>query len=402
MTGRLAPWGLAAAGLVLLAAGIGLDPSLFQGWLLPIALSFAVVGALIASRRPENPIGWLFLAFGVIAAVDFAAYSYAYRALVSHPGALPAGDVAAAVAGHVWHPGFGLLVFSFLVFPRGRLLSPRWRWAAGATVVIYAGLAVSGIFEGGFLEGESDLPAKPLFHGPVEEVARAVFGTLLYVNLGLLVVAGTSLILRLRRSRGEERQQIKWFAYTVAFVMFAFPVTLFALGDAYGVFVFPLIPVSAAAAILKYRLYDIDVVVNRTLVYGALTATLAGAYLASVLVLQLLLSPSSDVAIAASTLAAAALFRPARSRIQSLVDRRFYRRRYDAHRALDSFAARLRNEVSLEAMDAELRAVVRDTVQPAHVSLWLKAAADRDGRAGTPGGSVSLPMSNLNAKNHKQ
>ena len=374
MTGRRAPWGLAAAALVLLAGGIGLDPSVSQVWLLPIAVSFAFVGALIASRRPENPIGWLFVAFGVIAAVDFAAYSYAYRALVSHPGALPGGDVAAAAAAHVWHPGFGLFVFSFLVFPRGRLLSPRWRWVAGATVVTYAGLAVSGIFEAGFLEDESDLPAKALFHGPVEEVASVVFGILLYVNLALLVVAGTSLIIRLRRSRGEERQQLKWFAYTVALVMFVFPVMLFGLGAAYGVLLFPLIPASAAVAILKYRLYDIDVVVNRTLVYGALTATLAGAYLASVLVLQLVLSPSSDVAIAASTLAAAALFRPARSRIQSLVDRRFYRRRYDAHRALESFAARLRDEVSLEALDAELRAVVRDTVQPAHVSLWLREA----------------------------
>ena len=371
MTGRLA-WGLAAAGLVLLACGIGLDPSLAQGWLLAIASPFALVGALIASRRPENPIGWLFLAFGLVAAIDFAAYSYAYRALVSHPGSLPAGDVAASVADHIWHPGFGLFVFSFLVFPRGRLLSPRWRWVAGATVVTYAGLAVSGIFDSGFVDAESDLPAKPLFHGSVERIASAIFGTLLLANLALLVVAGTSLILRLRRSRGEERQQIKWFACTVAFVMFAFPVSLFALEDAYGVFLFPLIPAAAAVAILKYRLYDIDVVVNRTLVYGALTATLAGAYLTSVLVLQLVLSPSSDVAIAASTLAAAALFRPARSRIQSLVDRRFYRRRYDAHRALESFAARLRDEVSLEALDAELRAVVRDTVQPAHVSLWLR------------------------------
>jgi hypothetical protein len=374
MTGRLA-WGLAVAGLVLLAAGIALDPSLSQAWLLPIAPSFALVGALIASRRPENPIGWLFLGFGVLAAVDFAAYSYAYRALVSHAGSLPAGYVAASVADHVWHPGFGLFVFSFLVFPRGRLLSRRWRWVAGATVVTYAGLAVSGIFEAGFLEAEPDLPAKPLFHGPVEEIASTVFALLLFVNLVLLLVAGTSLVLRLRRSQGEERQQIKWFAYTVALVMFAFPVILFALDEAYGVFLFPLIPASAAVAILKYRLYDIDVVLNRTLVYGALTATLAGAYLASVLVLQLVLSPTSDVAIAASTLAAAALFRPARSRIQSLVDRRFYRRKYDAQRALDSFAARLRNEVALDALDAELRAVVSDTVQPAHVSLWLREAA---------------------------
>jgi hypothetical protein len=375
MSARLVAWGLAAAGLVLLACGIGLDPSLQQGWLLPIAPSFALVGAFIASRRPENPIGWLFLGFGVIAAVDFAAYSYAYRTLVSHPGSLPAGDVAASVAHHVWHPGFGLFVFSFLVFPRGRLLSPRWRWAAGATVVTYAGLAVSGIFDAGFLDAEPDLPAKPLFHGPVEEIASTVFGILLFANLALLVVAGASLILRLRRSGGEERQQIKWFAYTVAFVMFAFPVTLSVLDDAYGVFLFPLVPASAAVAILRYRLYDIDVVVNRTLVYGALTATLGGAYLASVLLLQLVLSPSSDLAIAGSTLAVAALFRPARSRIQTFVDRRFYRRRYDAVRTIERFGAYLRDEVDLDALRAELRGVVAETVQPAHVSLWLREAS---------------------------
>jgi hypothetical protein len=376
MTGRRAAIvarGLAGTAVLLLACGLALRPSLSQGWLIPISSSFAVVGALIASRRPGNPIGWLFLGFGVLAAIDFVAYQYAYRALVTHPGSLPAGNVAISVADHLWHPGFGLFVLSFLLFPNGRLLSPRWRWAAHATVVTYGGLAVSGIFEAGFLKAEENLPAKPLFHGLVEHVASVVFGVLLFANLALLVVAGVSLVLRLKRSHGEERQQVKWFVYTVAFVMFFFPVSLFGLGQAYGVALFPLIPASAAVAILKYRLYDIDVVVNRTLVYGALTATLAGAYLASVLVLQLVLSPSSDLAIAASTLAVAALFRLARSRIQALVDRRFYRRKYDAQRTLETFSARLRDEVSLDALGAELRGVVAETMQPAHVSLWLRA-----------------------------
>ncbi len=340
--------GLAAVCLLVLACGIGLDPSLRNYWLLLIAPSFALVGGLIASRRPENPIGWLYLAFGAVGAIAFTAYSYAYHALVTHPGSLPAGQVAASISGNFWHPGFGFLVLSVLLFPRGRLLSPRWRWAAGAVVVTYGGLALSGIFAAPLEDVDSGLPAKPLFRGPVEEIATTVFGVLLLVNLALLVVASASLVVRLRRSHGEERQQVKWFIYTVAFILFAFPVSLFGLGDAYGVLLFPLIPISAGVAILKYRLYDIDVVINRTLVYGALTATLAGAYLGSVLLLQLLLSPSSDLAIAGSTLAVAALFRPARARIQSLVDRRFYRGKYDAQRTLEAFSARLRDEVALE------------------------------------------------------
>ena len=381
---RLA-WGLTALTAVLLACGLALGRSVSEGWLIPIAASFAPVGALIAARRRENPIGWLFLAFGVIAAVDFAAYQYARHALVVDPGSLPAGHVAANVAVHAWHPAFGLFVFSFLLFPNGRLLSPRWRWAAGATAVTYGGLAVSGIFEASFLrELAGDLPAKPLFGGPVAEVAGAVFASLLMANLAMLVVAGVSLGLRLHRSRGEERQQVKWFAATVALVMFAFPLILLVSGQAYGVALFPLIPVSAAVAILRHRLFDIDVVINRALVYGGLTAVLAGAYVALVLVLQLALSPlteDSGLAVAGSTLGVAGLFGPARARIQEAVDRRFYRRRYDARRTLEVFVGRLRHEVDLDALGGELRAVVDETLQPAHVSLWLRPELARSRNA---------------------
>jgi hypothetical protein len=366
-------WGTAAASLGLLAGGLALSTSLDNGWLIPISTSFAIVGALIASRRRENPIGWLFLGFGLIAAFDFAAFQYAHHALVDDPGSLPGGDLAASIAAHYWHPAFGLFVFSFLLFPNGHLLSPRWRWVARATVIVYGGLALSGIFETDFTREQNlDLPSEPLFHGTVADVAGAVFAPLLFANLVLLVAAGVCLVLRLRRSNGEEHQQVKVFASTVAFVMFAFPLSLLGLGEAYGVLLFPLVPASAAVAILKYRLWDIDVVINRTLVYGALTATLAATYLGTVLLLQLLLSPSSDLAVAASTLAVAALFRPVRSRIQEMVDRRFYRRKYDARHTLESFSVRLRDEVALDALSAELRGVVAETMQPAHVSLWVR------------------------------
>ena len=363
---------IALVSLLLLVCGVVLDPSAEQGFILLIAPPFALVGALIASRRAQNPIGWLFLAFGLSGAIVFAAYSYAYRTLVTHPGSLPGGDVAASIAGHLWHPGFGFLVFALLLFPNGHLLSRRWRWVAAVALVDYAGMAVAGIFDSSYTVSELGLPAQPLFTGTVDEVGSAIFNGLLFFNLIMLVVAGISLVFRLRRSHGEERQQVKWFIYAVAFVMFAFPTLLFATGVANGVFLFPLIPIAAAIAILKYRLYDIDVVINRTLVYGTLTALLGGAYLACVLVLQLVLSPSSDLAIAVSTLAVAALFRPARIRIQALVDRRFYRSSYDAARTVERFGAHLRDEVSLEALSDELRAVVAQTMQPAHVSVWLK------------------------------
>jgi hypothetical protein len=378
-TAQRVAWGAAVASATLIVAGLVLRrPTLDEaGYLLPIAIPFVAVGALLASKRPANPIGWLFLAFGCMATVDFAAASYAYRAL--GPGSsLPAADLAASIYAHFWHPGFGLFVFAFLLFPNGHLLSPRWRWFAGVVVITYGGLLLSGPFDSDYID-ESIKRAQPLFHGTVAQVGSHVFGALLTFNLLLLPISAASLLLRLKRSTGEERQQVKWFVYTVAFVILFFPISVLVVGNGgVGVLLFPLIPISAAVAVLKYRLYDIDVVVNRTLVYGALTATLAGIYIGSVLLLQLLLSgltKDSGLAVAASTLAVAALFRPARSRIQRAVDRRFYRHKYDAARTLERFGARLRDEVALDSLSADLRAAVVDTMQPAHVSLWLKQDA---------------------------
>jgi hypothetical protein len=369
------PWAMVAVAVAALAGGVVLAPSSADSvYLVLISVPFVAVGALLALRRRDNPIGWLFLSFGLVAALDFPAEQYTHRALAARPP-LPSADLATSLAVHLWHPFFGLFIFAFLLFPDGHLVSPRWRWVARVSVVTYVLLGLTAPFDTSYI-GSSDYPgARPLVSGTLSDVATGLYSGLLSFNLLLLPVSGASLVLRLRRSSGRRREQVRLFAYTVATVMLAFPVIGVFTGKAYGILLFPLIPVAAGVAILRHRLYDLDVVVNRALVYGALTATLGATYLGSVLLLQIVLEPltaNSGLAIAASTLAVAALFRPARGRIQALVDRRFYRRRYDAARTLEAFSGRLRDELDLEALGADLRDTVRETVQPAHVSLWLR------------------------------
>jgi hypothetical protein len=339
----------------------------------PVAvLGFAVVGALVASRQPGNAVGWIFGVGAVAFSLSGLAESYAVYTLFADPGGLLGrGETMAWLSVWVWVPGGVLLVtLSPLLFPNGKLLSPGWRpvvWAAlGALVLLSVGIALApGPFD--------DLPQVENPYG-VAGVAGDVFGAMQGLGWLLLILSliasATSLVLRFRRSRGVERVQIKWVAAASVVL-----VACFLLWDVWegmaplGIFA---VAVAAGIAILRYRLYDIDVVINRTLVYGALTVTLAATYVGLVLLLQLLLSPGSDLAIAGSTLAVAALFRPARARIQAAVDRRFYRRRYDARRTLEGFSATLREEVDLPALTAELTAVVRHTMQPAQVSLWLR------------------------------
>jgi hypothetical protein len=381
----------------LVVATIGLGFLLWpvsEGALIPLVLStavpFAIVGAIVASRRPYNPVGWLFIAFGGAAALRFTGSQYATYALLKNPGSLPAGDLIASFAIHLWHPALGLLIFSFLLFPHGRLLSSRWRLVAWVSAISCVTTLISGMLEYEFLYGYAwpeDLSfVKPLFDGPIAEVAATVFWYSSMVILAMLFASGGSLVLRLRRSSGEERQQLKWVVYSVVLLAFVIPATIFviiilqSLEDVRIFFavLFPIIPISVGIAILKYRLYDIDFLINRTLVYGSLTAMLALVYFGGVAATETLFrsltgqQQQPQLAIVISTLVIAALFNPLRRRIQSFIDRRFYRSKYDARKALETFSAQLRNETDLNALSDGLVGVVRETMQPAHTSLWLR------------------------------
>jgi hypothetical protein len=254
---------------------------------------------------------------------------------------------------------------------------------------------VGTAFAPGVLDIGAERPIRnPLgIGGPVGDAMPWLFGAGDVLAAGTVVLGGLSLVLRLRRSRGRERQQVKWFAYVGILALVPFSilvlVSLVAGNDSppWKVIVIGWwllvglvlagLPLAIGIAILRHQLYDIDIVINRTLVYGALTLTLGASYLGSVLLLQLLLNPltqGSDLAVAMSTLAVAALFRPARRRIQLLVDRRFFRRRYDAARTLQAFGSRLRDQLDIDALGNDLQAVVGDTMQPDHVSLWLRGS----------------------------
>ena len=383
-SGRPSKWAfaLASIALALLVSGwviAGFD--LGRNLLVPtLGLVFCGVGALIASRHPGNAVGWIFLGVGLSTGLGSLASAYADHWLGGGGGSRALGEAAAVYGNASWIP-FILVpcTFVLLLFPDGRLLSRRWRWVAWCAGVGILGFFLIEVVAPGPLD---DYPTLDSPYGIDSALLDPLLGIAIVVCLIGVVGSAMSLIVRFRRAQGERRQQIKWLALAGALAALVVP-TAVAGSDVWGdtatgvacmVGVLGL-PVAAGIAILRYRLYDIDLVINRALVYGALTASLGAAYLACVLLLQLALGPltsNSGLAIAASTLAVAAMFRPARARAQAAVDRRFYRHRYDAEQTLEAFAGRLRDELDLDALNADLRDVVVDAMQPAHVSLWLR------------------------------
>ena len=382
-------WGLAltltALGLLLLALILSHPNTyVYDYWFNNTLIVIDVtVGAIVASRRPENPIGWLLCLSGLATSISHFSAQYAIYALSARPDSLPAGEAFAWIVTWILPIMIGLGVFTILLFPTGRLPSRRWRWLGWLTIAFVFVGAISGAVTSGPVDGLGPL------RNPLGIVGfTSGFKAVLYPMAPFLFAASAlSVFVRLRRATGVERQQIKWFAYTAAvlaitvflqIITFAVETPLWFEKAEFAVFTAAgtANTISIGIAILRYRLYEIDTLINRTLVYGSLTATLVALYFGGIVLLQgffvALTGEQSTLAVVASTLLIAALFNPLRRRIQSFIDRRFYRRKYDARKTLEAFSAKLRNETDLDALGDDLVGVVRETMQPAHVSLWLR------------------------------
>jgi hypothetical protein len=393
MSGRIASWlawsacafslTLTALTVLLIVLLLNSDTPIYYYWLETsmVALGYSTVGAIVASRLLESPIGWLFCAIGLIFGLSHFSAEYAAYDLLAPSRSLPAGEAFAWLTSWVWVFGLGLIVFLDLLFPNGRLPSARWRWFARFTAIVLLPAAILAALSPGLILSSTLI--NPIGIEGLPNASREIEAFM----YALIVVGVSSMLARLRHAGTIERQQIKWFAYATAVAISGVILknTIYPAVGVTWVWWVGLIltavgvvssPIAMGVAIFRYRLYEIDTLINRTLVYGSLTATLVALYFVGIVLLQslfvVLIGEKSTLAVVASTLVIAALFTPFRRRIQSVVDRRFYRRKYDARKTLEAFSTQLRNETDLGALSDDLVGVVRETMQPAHVSLWLR------------------------------
>jgi hypothetical protein len=361
--------------------------------LLVAFFAYPVIGSLIVTQRPSNTVGWIFCAIGLGTAITSFSAGYVQQALAAHADAQLTTGLIDALGNAVWPLNIGLGSLLLLLFPDGRPLARRWRLIVWIDIVAIVALSLSSLLQPGPLEtnGRVVNPLGLQAAGPVIS-AVDVMGTVLLLPLASLAII--SVIVRYRRASGVQRQQIKWFAYGAALMALIIAGTNFVavllapngqntanntpstIGFALG---FVMLPLGAGIGVLRYRLYDIDVIINRTLVYGSLTALLAGVYFGSVIGMQQLArllvgaqGAQNPLIIVLSTLLIAALFQPLRTRLQRAIDRRFYRAKYDAAKTIERFTATLRQQVEFDELSAHLEDAVRETMQPTSVSLWLR------------------------------
>jgi hypothetical protein len=404
-------WTTCALSLLLTGLSIGLlvvlnlfdpDVPVFRYWthLTAIAVAFSTAGAIIASYRPKHPVGWLFCTIGLLVSVDHFCAEYATYALLAQPEALLAGEAAAWIRSWIWIVSGGLGVFLVLLFPNGHLPSIRWRYVAWLNVFVIVLGAIAVAFSPGPVDALAPEIRNPLGIDSLGiALGQAVVDLVEEIQIVVALSAAVSPFVRLRHAGFEERQQIKWFAYAATILILGALLSsrvpeiwevwwVSRVGFALYIAGIVGLPVAVGIAILRHHLYDINLIINRTLVYGSLTASLVLVYLGGVAATEAAFRALTgqvkqpQLAIVVSTLVIAALFNPLRKRIQSFIDRRFYRNKYDARKTLESFSATLRDETDLEALSEDLVGVVSETMQPAHVSLWLRPKPPPGGSEG--------------------
>jgi hypothetical protein len=380
----LATFGCCAAGLLVtlavtrpLTLGVLAEGAVYA---LSFALGSATVGLVLSLRRPANPIGWLYAGAGLAWALSLPSGAWVDQLVrAGHPLPLTA-RLAVGPGQWVWAPGVALgVTLPALLLPDGRLRSPRWRVVVATSVAGAALTVLAGSLAPGTLD-EPPIPNPFGLAGPAGKVAAALTGIGLVLHWASLPPAAACVVLRFRAARGVERQQLRWVAAgaagAVVGLVLALPAGLGLLPELFSNVIYPALlcpPVATAVAVLRYRLWELDRLVSRTVTYAAVTALLVVPYLLIVPAASRLASGAGNLAVAAATLAAVGAFQPLRRRVQELVDRRFNRRRYDAARTVEAFAARLREQVDLDALSGELLAVVEQTVQPTRASLWLRS-----------------------------